>query len=67
VKVDDPEDPYNVLEVRRDASSIVVKAAFRSLAREYHPDTGTHPDPRAFQRAKEAYDKIMYERQGGVI
>jgi len=61
--VDDPEDPYNILGVRRDASTIVVKAAFRSLAREYHPDTGTKPEPRAFQRVKEAYDKITCERR----
>jgi len=61
-KVEDPDDPYNILGVRSTASDIVVKAVFRSLAREYHPDTGTKPDPSAFQRAKEAYDKIVQER-----
>lgn len=54
-----PDDPYNILEVRRNASDIVVRAAFRAKARELHSDTGTHPDAQAFQRAKEAYDAIM--------
>lgn len=61
---DDPNDPYNILEVRPDASDIVIRAAFRAKAREYHPDTGTHPNPQAFQRAKEAFDKIMAIKAG---
>lgn len=59
LRVEDPDDSYNILEVRPNASDIVVKAAFRAKARELHPDTGLHPDPQAFQRAKEAYDAIM--------
>jgi DnaJ like chaperone protein len=66
--VEDPEvsedSPYKSLGIRQDASDIVVKAAFRSLAREFHPDTGSNPNPRAFQEAKEAYDQIMREREG---
>lgn len=61
-RAEDPDDPYNVLEVRRNASDLVVKASFRAKARELHPDTGLHPDPQGFQRAKEAYDRIMRER-----
>lgn len=60
---EDPADPYNVLEVRRNASDLVVKASFRAKARELHPDTGLHPDPRGFQRATEAYDQIMAARK----
>lgn len=62
---EDPDDSYNILEVRADASDIVIRAAFRAKAKELHPDTGLHPDSRAFQRVKEAYDRIDHERHGG--
>src|SRR3989337_60437 len=31
-------DPYIVLQVSRDAETEVIDAAYRSLARKYHPD-----------------------------
>ena len=58
------DSPYLVLGIHPEAMDVVVKGAFRALAREYHPDTGTKPDIARFQAAKEAYDKIMDERQG---
>lgn len=58
-----PDSPYAVLGIHPDAMDVVVKAAFRALAREYHPDTGSKPDPAKFQAANEAYNKIMAERQ----
>jgi len=54
--------PYFVLGVRPDAADLVVKAAYRSLCREYHPDTGTKPDSITFQKVVEAYNKVMAER-----
>ncbi len=33
-----PRDYYEVLNVPRDASLEEIKAAYRRLAREYHPD-----------------------------
>ena len=33
-------DPYNVLQVTPDAEPEVIQAAYRALARKYHPDTG---------------------------
>ena len=59
----DPNDPYFILGVRQDASDIVVKASFRSQARQYHPDTGERPDAHKFQRINEAFGKIMAERK----
>jgi len=59
----DPNDPYKVLDVRRGACNRVVKASYRSLVRDVHPDTGEHPDPKRFQQLTEAYDKIMSERK----
>jgi len=58
-----PDSPYNVLGLHPDAMDVVVKGAYRVLAREYHPDTGTKPDPAKFQAATEAYNAILAERQ----
>jgi curved DNA-binding protein CbpA len=32
-------DPYEILQVRQDASEDVIRAAYRALARRHHPDT----------------------------
>ncbi|MDD4984461.1 MAG: DnaJ domain-containing protein [Dehalococcoidales bacterium] len=58
-----PDSPYNVLGVHPEAMDVVVKGAYRALAREYHPDTGTKPDTAKFQAATEAYNAILAERQ----
>ncbi len=58
----DPHDPYSVLEVRPDASNLVVTAVFRAKVRTLHPDTGSNPDPKEFQRVNEAYRTIMAAR-----
>lgn len=34
----DPTDPYKVLQVDREAEQEVIQAAYRRLARKYHPD-----------------------------
>src|SRR5689334_755697 len=55
-----PRDPYEVLGVERAASEQEVKKAFRSLARELHPDVNDH-DPAAeekFKEAAEAYEVL---------
>jgi molecular chaperone DnaJ len=68
-----PRDPYEVLGVGRDASEQEVKKAFRTLARELHPDVNAH-DPDAeekFKEAAEAYEilsdaerRATYDRYG---
>jgi len=57
------DSPYTILGIYPEAMDVVVKGAYRALAREYHPDTGTKPDPTKFQTATEAYNAIMSERQ----
>jgi molecular chaperone DnaJ len=66
-------DPYDVLGVDRDAGEGQIKKAFRSLARELHPDVNKH-DPEAeekFKEAAEAYEilsdserRAVYDRFG---
>ena len=62
-------DPYEVLGVARDATDDQVKAAYRQLARKYHPDhyDGNPLSDLAQEKMKEineAYDQIMAERSG---
>jgi hypothetical protein len=53
---------YHILGVAPSAPDLVVKAAFRALSREYHTDTGIHPDSGKFQQVVEAYRDIMLAR-----
>jgi molecular chaperone DnaJ len=55
-----PRDYYEVLAVDRSASEAEIKKAFRTLARELHPDVNRH-DPEAeekFKEAAEAYEVL---------
>jgi molecular chaperone DnaJ len=68
-----PRDPYEVLGVPRGADDAQIKKAFRTLARELHPDVNTE-DPQAeekFKEAAEAYEilsdpdrRATYDRYG---
>jgi len=58
-----PDSPYTILGIHPEAMDVVVKGAYRALAREYHPDTGIKPDPVKFQAATEAYNAIIAERK----
>ncbi len=52
-------DYYDVLGVRRDATADQVKAAYRKLARKYHPDVNKAADaPAKFKEATEAYEVL---------
>jgi curved DNA-binding protein CbpA len=43
----DLDDPYKVLQVDAEAEDEVIQAAYRRLARKYHPDLATSPDSAA--------------------
>ncbi|MDR2933184.1 MAG: DnaJ domain-containing protein [Oscillospiraceae bacterium] len=63
-------DPYKVLGVSPNASDEEVKAAYRELARKYHPDNyeGNPLSDLASQKMQEinaAYDDIMTQRKNG--
>lgn len=52
-------DYYEVLGVGRGASEREIKQAFRTLARELHPDVSTDPQAEEkFKRAAEAYEVL---------
>lgn len=58
----DPTSPYSVLHCSSDDPPDVVRARFRLLVKELHPDTGSHPDPKEYQRVVEAYNAIQKAR-----
>jgi curved DNA-binding protein len=49
-------DPYQILGVNKDASQEEIKAAYRKLAKKYHPDLGG--DPEKFKEINEANDVL---------
>ena len=58
-------DPYEVLGVARNASAKDIKAAFRKLAKKYHPDQNPD-DPKAkelFAEANQAYEIVGDEKR----
>jgi len=65
-------DYYEVLGVKRGASEMQIKKAFRTLARELHPDVSPSPDAeQRFREVAEAYEvltdserRALYDRLG---
>ena len=66
-----PRSPYAVLQLRTSASKKDIKAAFRRLAKIYHPDLNTtHSRSESEERMGElidAYDHLMDDDFGGRI
>ncbi len=48
---------YEVLGVTQNASTGEIGAAYRKLAKKFHPDTETG-DPKKFQRVQQAYEVL---------
>jgi len=71
------DDPYVILQVARHAEPEVIEAAYRRLARKYHPDVDSSPEANtrmqkinwAYEILKDpvkraAYDRKSKQRQG---
>jgi molecular chaperone DnaJ len=65
------QDYYEVLGVRRDASGVEIKRAFRGLARRLHPDVAGQSEVDGFYDVVEAYEVLshpmkrsLYDRLG---
>jgi len=56
------QDPYQTLGLDRDADDEVVKAAYRSLSRKYHPDSGKSPNADKMKQINSAWEAIKKER-----
>lgn len=55
---------YDTLKVSRDAPIEVIQAAYRSLARKYHPDRNGHsPDGEAMMKSINAAYEILSDPQ----
>ncbi|HEY3522793.1 MAG TPA: DnaJ domain-containing protein [Candidatus Limnocylindrales bacterium] len=50
-------DAYRVLQVLPDAHDDVIRAAYRALARRYHPD-GSAPDRQRMAELNAAYERV---------
>jgi curved DNA-binding protein CbpA len=72
-ETDDEIDPYRVLQVDPTANHEVIQAAYRALARRFHPDVA--PDPETAQRMaainaafdliRDADRRASYDREHG--
>ncbi|MDT8347644.1 MAG: TerB family tellurite resistance protein [Flavobacteriaceae bacterium] len=65
----DLESPYKILEIERTASNDEVKAAYRTMAKKYHPDKVAHLGEshkklaeQKFKEVQKAYEKIKSQR-----
>jgi len=64
-----PDSAYRILEIERSATDAEVKAAYRKMAKKYHPDKLQHMDEvyqkgaeEKFQKVQEAYEQLQKER-----
>jgi curved DNA-binding protein CbpA len=57
----DPIDPYKILQVDPEAEDEVIQAAYRRLARKYHPDLAAGPDAAARMAAINAAWELIGE------
>lgn len=54
-----PRDYYDILNVKRDASTDEIRSAYRKLARKYHPDVNKAADAAIkFNEVQQAYDAL---------
>ncbi len=64
-----PDSAYKILEIERTATDSEIKAAYRTMAKKYHPDKLQHMDEayqkgaeEKFRKVQEAYEQLQKER-----
>ena len=64
------DNAYKILEITKDTTIDEIKAAYRKMAKKYHPDKVTHLGKEhqegaeeKFRQVQEAYEKIQKERR----
>lgn len=50
---------YQILGISNESSTNEIKSAYRSLARQYHPDVSNHKKGNIFLEIKEAYENLI--------
>jgi len=63
------DSAYKILEIERTATDAEIKAAYRTMAKKYHPDKLQHMDEvyqkgaeEKFRKVREAYEQLQKER-----
>lgn len=59
------ENYYEILHLAPNASLDEVKASFRRLAKQYHPDAGPNGDAVLFNQIHEAYEALLARQKDG--
>jgi molecular chaperone DnaJ len=54
----DMKNPYKTLGVSQNADQREIRAAYRNLAKKYHPDTGEGSSAERFRAVQDAYDLL---------
>ncbi|ODN84491.1 chaperone DnaJ, variant 2 [Cryptococcus amylolentus CBS 6039] len=58
------KDPYDVLGVKKEASSSDIKKAYYSLAKKWHPDSSKEPNAKdRFHEIQSAYDVLSDDKK----
>jgi len=64
----DPDSAYKILEIDKTATPAQIKAAYRTMAKKYHPDKLQHMDEayrkgaeEKFRKVQEAYEQLQKE------
>jgi molecular chaperone DnaJ len=59
INMSEKRDYYDVLGIDKNADDAVIKKAYRTLAKKYHPDVSTESDAEAkFKEVQEAYEVL---------
>ena len=53
------DNAYKILEITPQASDVIVKKAYRDMAKKYHPDKLQSKDPALIKGAQEKFQEVQ--------